>query len=666
VAACRQPSDGLFRHAGAVTSPPEQQALIEHSPHRHGVVLAGPGTGKSTTVLRLVARLADEEPSAKVKVITFTRAATAELVAKIRDEGHGLVEPSTVHAFALSLLMRNPGHAGLPEPLRIPDDWETKNLLYPDLSRRLKAAGWQKATPTMVGKLVREMAAGWETLDPDVVLLVDVDTGLRNRFRAAWLAQRNVVGYSLFAEMPFRTREVLEDLPDVDLGDLALLVVDEFQDLNRADIALVEAVASRSVAVLAVGDDDQSIYSWRFASPHGIRAFHANPAFPAPCRYTLSTSYRCGAAILAAARELIEASPGRPPKPSLKPGPNNPAGTVTYLRFSNESTERAGAVRLIHHLVDHELVPADQIVVLVRGDAHHTWSGPLRDALVDAGIPAIDVESVLEPLSTGNARKLLALARVVDDAEDNLAWWSLLHLEKGIADAFPAAVADAASESGERFNSRLLRLDSAPLGVDHPVSSTSVNKALSLIERVLRQREQATTLPKPDPDPDNHDSWTDWLLALADLAELPVAEDLRTLLLEAGDTITTKDGLRHYLDAVEPAARDLALETPGVAIMSMARSKGLTRTAAVVMGVEAGIIPSPREGVDEEEERRLLYVAMTRARQYLYLTMATTRTGPTAFAGGGQAGSSRSRCPFFAGTQMSPQPGETYLATLGA
>jgi len=100
--------------------------------------------------------------------------------------------------------------------------------------------------------------------------------------------------------------------------------------------------------------------------------------------------------------------------------------------------------------------------------------------------------------------------------------------------------------------------------------------------------------------------------------------------------------------------------------MSMARSKGLTRTAAVVMGVEAGIIPSPREGVDEEEERRLLYVAMTRARQYLYLMMATTRTGPTAFAGGGQTGSSRSRCPFFAGTQMSPQPGETYLATLGA
>jgi len=646
--------------------PDEQHALIHHPLNRHGVVLAGPGTGKSTTVLQLVARLADEDPDAKVKVITFTRAATAELVAKIREEGHGLVEPSTVHAFALSLLMRNPGHAGLPEPLRIPDDWETKNLLYPDLSRRLKAAGWAKATPTMVGKLVREMAAGWETLDPEAVLQVDVDPALRNRFRAAWAAQRSVFGYSLFAEMPFRAREVLEDLPQVDLDGLALLVVDEFQDLNKADIALVEAVASQGVAVLAVGDDDQSIYSWRFASPHGIREFHDNPAFPAACRYTLSTSYRCGAKILAAASDLIEASPGRPPKPSLKPGPNNPPGTVAYLRFSNESTERTGTVRLIRHLVDHELVPADQIVVLVRGDARHTWSRPLRDALLDAGFPAVDVESVLEPLGVNNARKLLALARVIDDPEDDLAWWALLHLEKGLADAFPAAVADAAAENGERFNSRLLRLDSAPLGPDHPVSSASAHKAIALIERILQQREQAATLPKPDPDPDpdSHENWSDWLLALAQLAEIPIDEELRTLLIGAGATIATKDGLRHFLDAVEPAARDLALETPGIGIMSMARAKGLTRTAAIVMGVEADIIP--RADADEEEERRLLYVAMTRSRQHLYLTMATTRTGPTAFAGGGNAGSSRSRCPFFAGTAMKPQPSEPFLSALGA
>jgi DNA helicase-2/ATP-dependent DNA helicase PcrA len=81
------------------------------------------------------------------------------------------------------------------------------------------------------------------------------------------------------------------------------------------------------------------------------------------------------------------------------------------------------------------------------------------------------------------------------------------------------------------------------------------------------------------------------------------------------------------------------------------------------MGVEAGVIPRP--DAPREEERRLLYVAMTRARQYLYLTMARSRSGPTAYAGGGQAGKDRSRCPFFIEATLKPQDGQTYLASLG-
>jgi len=116
------------------------------------------------------------------------------------------------------------------------------------------------------------------------------------------------------------------------------------------------------------------------------------------------------------------------------------------------------------------------------------------------------------------------------------------------------------------------------------------------------------------------DGWTQWLLQLAAVTEIPVSEELRTLLVDAGATIPAADGLHHYLDALEPAARDVALQTQGIAIMSMMRSKGLTRTAAIIMGVEAGIVPSPRaeeEEEEEEEERRLLYVAMTRARRFL-------------------------------------------------
>jgi superfamily I DNA/RNA helicase len=101
----------------------EQRALIAHDPHRHGRALAGPGTGKSYTSVLYLERLGHEHPELRTRMLTFTRAATAEFAAKMGDadlEGLGVTPPSTVHAFALSLLMRTLG-VDLPMPLRIPD-----------------------------------------------------------------------------------------------------------------------------------------------------------------------------------------------------------------------------------------------------------------------------------------------------------------------------------------------------------------------------------------------------------------------------------------------------------------------------------------------------------------------------------------------------------------
>src|SRR5262249_55757634 len=120
---------------------PQQDAIIDHPKDRHGRVLAGPGTGKSTTVLRLAPK--PLESDVPVQVITFTRGATAELLEKIQTEGHKVGEPSTVHSFALSLLLRNPG-TPLPRPIRIPDEWETDNLIHPDIAKRLRLGGFSK------------------------------------------------------------------------------------------------------------------------------------------------------------------------------------------------------------------------------------------------------------------------------------------------------------------------------------------------------------------------------------------------------------------------------------------------------------------------------------------------------------------------------------------
>ena len=109
---------------------PQQRAVIEHDWTRHARVLAGPGSGKSAAAVALAERLYESEPGPRLRFLTFTRAATAELAKKLLDRPGLVVEhPSTVHSFAIAALLRNPGAAEFPQPLRIPDAWEQKNLV---------------------------------------------------------------------------------------------------------------------------------------------------------------------------------------------------------------------------------------------------------------------------------------------------------------------------------------------------------------------------------------------------------------------------------------------------------------------------------------------------------------------------------------------------------
>jgi superfamily I DNA/RNA helicase len=121
---------------------PEQQTILGHDPARHGRVLAGPGTGKSATVVALITRLLEADPPPRIRLLTFTRAATSELADKMAEHPDAEVErPSTIHPFAIAALLSNPGSADFPSPLRIADEWETASCsqtspAFPALRRR--------------------------------------------------------------------------------------------------------------------------------------------------------------------------------------------------------------------------------------------------------------------------------------------------------------------------------------------------------------------------------------------------------------------------------------------------------------------------------------------------------------------------------------------------
>jgi DNA helicase II / ATP-dependent DNA helicase PcrA len=111
---------------------PEQARILAHDISRSGRVLAGPGTGKSATLVALVDELMRRDEPPRLKLLTFTRAATGELAKKVSDRpSAATLRPSTIHSFAISVLVGNPGAAEIPRPLRIADTWEERQIVQP-------------------------------------------------------------------------------------------------------------------------------------------------------------------------------------------------------------------------------------------------------------------------------------------------------------------------------------------------------------------------------------------------------------------------------------------------------------------------------------------------------------------------------------------------------
>src|SRR5262249_8861659 len=145
----------------------------------------------------------------RAKLLTFTRAATAELAHKLLQiENPAIERPSTVHSFCISILLRNPGTGEFPMPFRMADDWETKEIVHSTLASRL---GTPKAR---VRELLAKLAANWESLDPAEIN--SVEPAARARFLGGWREHREIYGYTLPAELPYALLMALEQHADLD------------------------------------------------------------------------------------------------------------------------------------------------------------------------------------------------------------------------------------------------------------------------------------------------------------------------------------------------------------------------------------------------------------------------------------------------------------------
>lgn len=621
----------------------QQQKVIDHDHSKNGVVRAGPGTGKSLTVVALAQRLAETNPDVKIRFVTFTRAATSELIKKIVTDGGKAPKPSTIHSFAMSILMQNQDALPVHLPLRIPSEYEVKKIIYPYIGRLIGGV-----RSTRVDKLVRAMASMWESLAEDFEI-EGITPEQKARFISAFQHATRLFGFTLLDQLPDLLRRLLLTHADAKGLNFQFLIIDEYQDLNKCEIELLKLLVACGITVLAVGDEDQSIYSFRKAHPAGIREFETH--FPDSIGYELTICHRCPGNLLGWAQHVIQGDLERSPR-TMPESKSSEDAEMRLLHFPGNNTEAKGVAVIIGKLLARGL-SAHEILVLTRFDDKERFTKKIKQLLGEAQVPVFDSRETKRLLENKDVKLLFAFMRLLEDEKDSLAWHTLITESRGIGAATIQSIITRADTDNISFGEAVSAEKAGALG-----SKPAFKRIKESLLAVKEAYDKKETGGEPG-------AWGQWMLEVAiPIMGFSPSPRLNELLTAADTRVEVeRPTLGYFVSQLVPIAKDIANEQQtGVRFMSMQGSKGLTARATIVVGVDNDLIPSPRNK-DQNEERRLLYVAMTRSQEYLVMTWANRRRGPQARSGAPNA-QRRNYCAFLEGGPVTSEDGNIYAQNM--
>lgn len=529
----------------------EQEAAIAHG-EGPLLIVAGPGTGKTRTLVERIARLLRDRAATpgEITAITFTRKAASELrerLARLLGARADGASVQTFHALGLDLLRAHAAAAGLPPDFAILDEAGRQTLLAqvhaeagvgaPSLARAASAISSAKAALIAPEAAAPELAA----------------------FYAAYEKALAVAGAVDFDDLVARAVRVLE----TDQVALAFarrrcrhLLVDEYQDINAAQYRLVRllAPAGPSTNLCAVGDPDQAIYGFRGSAPAYFGHFTSD--YPGARTFTLARNYRSLAPVVRLATAVIERTPGRASRP-LQP-------------------LAAHGNRVIRQVLADEHAEAEFIAAEIEAQVAGT-----SFLSMDAGRAADGQGLAFHQIAV--LVRLSAQADAIEEALDR----SGIPCHRRGDDAFAARphVADILAKLRRHVDQKAADVNSAPV---------------------------ADLLATLVPD------------AAADPRRLRALELLQAFAVPFG-----ADAAAFLSEMVLARETDLQHLPQKVALLTLHASKGLEFPLVFIAGCEEGLLPLRLPWLppaDLEEERRLLYVGMTRAQQRLILTAAHRRT----------------------------------------
>jgi DNA helicase-2/ATP-dependent DNA helicase PcrA len=588
------------------------------------LVIAGAGSGKTRALASRVARLIDEgTPAERILLLTFTRRAAAEMLRRsgglVADRSAGRVWGGTFHGTANRLLRRYGSTVGLGEGFTVIDQTDAATLF--GLIRTefgLGASGRRfpkkETIAAIYSRTVNTRTPLAEILSDWYPWVAEHGDDLRRLFRAYTERKRktNVVDYD---DLLLYWHALLESSAADTIRHLFdHVLVDEYQDTNRSQARILSALDNRNITV--VGDDAQSIYSFRGADIDNILGFCDD--FPGATIVKLEQNYRSTPQILDAANAVIGASKEVFPKEMWSARSSGP--TPVLVTCFDEAAQADYVSDRVLELREQGIPLRDQAVLFRTG--HH--SAGLEIELTRRNIPFVKFGG-LRFLEAAHIKDLLSLLRILDNPRDELAWNRVLQAIPGVG---PATAGKATTQLDEMAAASGSDRVTEFIDGDLPFPAEAGEATVVLQSCLADCRGKDDSEPSPAQQIERLSEFCELVFVRTYDDSAARLTDLGQLAALASDYSSRSRFLTEITLDPPLSTSDLAgpphLDDDYLILSTIHSAKGGEWSAVYVIHAADGNIPSDMALTDPgglEEERRLLYVALTRAKDYLSVTV---------------------------------------------
>lgn len=592
------------------------------------LVIAGAGSGKTKVLTHKIAYLISEKnvKPYNILAITFTNKAASEMkqrVEKIVGDVAQEMWMGTFHSICVRILRRFIDRIGFDTSFLIFDTSDQKTVV----KECLKALNIDDKTFSDRSVLSEISNAKNEMLTPKAYQAKYSGEFRKEKIGQVYelyqkrLRENNAID---FDDIINYTIDILSENPDVlqyYTEKFKYVLVDEYQDTNKAQFTLVTILASRYGNITVVGDNDQGIYSFRGADISNILNFEKD--FPGTKIIKLEQNYRCTGNILKAANAVIKHNENKYEK---KLWTENEEGSLPCLYQAEDEYDEANyVVKQIEHLKTEEYLKPKDFVILYRMNAQ---SRAIEDILRRENIP-YKIVGGLKFYERKEIKDTIAYLRLIHNTSDNLSLKRIINEPKrGIGKTSLDKIQEISDKTGTSMYEIIKHAEEYDLNR----VKANAEEFINLIEE-LRLKKQELSISELLKEVLNKSGYTRAL-------ELENTVEAETRMQNLGEFLTVAiefeeesadNTLPEFLESITLSSDvdEMQDEDNTVTLMTLHSAKGLEFPVVFLVGMEEGIFPGYKsigEPKELEEERRLFYVGITRAKQFLHLTCAKHRT----------------------------------------